>query len=184
MAACCEGCVPRYTYAVVFECDLSIYISGFTPRYSAGETRSSKRYLPIPYPSSTPPSTYYTTPSQCQTPPLSSPEFDWKMYRYTPTLAGAIVALLVFLIMALLHTYQYPPAAQPHHPVRRARRAVYVPQYLPRSLVNTAKSDFQLKSAASARGWARASTTRRGARSSRRACCCLWARCSSPRPST
>lgn len=38
--------------------------------------------------------------------PPSSPEFDWKMYRYTPSLAGAIVALIIFLIMAKLHLYQ------------------------------------------------------------------------------
>ncbi|KAL6704273.1 hypothetical protein ACN47E_008337 [Coniothyrium glycines] len=38
--------------------------------------------------------------------PPSAPGFDWKMYRYTPSLVGAIFALLVFLIMALLHLYQ------------------------------------------------------------------------------
>lgn len=39
--------------------------------------------------------------------PPSSPEFDWKMYRYVPSLAGAIIALIVFLIMAALHTWQF-----------------------------------------------------------------------------
>ncbi|KAF2027425.1 RTA1-domain-containing protein [Setomelanomma holmii] len=39
--------------------------------------------------------------------PPSSPEFDWKMYRYVPTLVGAIIALIIFLIMALLHLWQY-----------------------------------------------------------------------------
>ncbi|KAF1944759.1 RTA1-domain-containing protein [Clathrospora elynae] len=39
--------------------------------------------------------------------PPSSPEFDWKMYRYVPSLAGAIVCITIFLIMALLHLYQY-----------------------------------------------------------------------------
>jgi hypothetical protein len=39
--------------------------------------------------------------------PPSSPEFDWKMYRYIPSLAGAIAALVVFLIMTLLHVWQY-----------------------------------------------------------------------------
>jgi hypothetical protein len=39
--------------------------------------------------------------------PPSSPEFDWKMYRYVPSLTGAVVALLVFFFMALLHLYQF-----------------------------------------------------------------------------
>ncbi|KAH3951182.1 hypothetical protein HBI56_089410 [Parastagonospora nodorum] len=39
--------------------------------------------------------------------PPSSPEFDWKMYRYTPTLIGALIALIVFLIMTLLHLWQF-----------------------------------------------------------------------------
>jgi hypothetical protein len=38
--------------------------------------------------------------------PPSSPGFDWKMYRYIPTLVGAIIALTIFLIMALLHLWQ------------------------------------------------------------------------------
>jgi hypothetical protein len=38
--------------------------------------------------------------------PPSSPKFDWKMFRYTPTLVGAIVSLVIFLIMALLHLWQ------------------------------------------------------------------------------
>jgi hypothetical protein len=39
--------------------------------------------------------------------PPSTPEFDWKMYRYVPTLVGAIIALIVFLIMAFLHFWQF-----------------------------------------------------------------------------
>jgi hypothetical protein len=39
--------------------------------------------------------------------PPSTPEFDWKMYRYVPTLVGAIIALIVFLIMAFLHLWQF-----------------------------------------------------------------------------
>lgn len=39
--------------------------------------------------------------------PPSSPEFDWKMYRYVPTLVGAVIALIIFLIMALLHLWQF-----------------------------------------------------------------------------
>jgi len=39
--------------------------------------------------------------------PPSGPKFDWKMYRYVPSLAGAIVALIIFLILALLHLYQF-----------------------------------------------------------------------------
>jgi hypothetical protein len=39
--------------------------------------------------------------------PPSSPEFDWKMYRYIPTLAGAIIALIVFFVLACLHLWQF-----------------------------------------------------------------------------
>jgi hypothetical protein len=39
--------------------------------------------------------------------PPSSPSFDWKMYRYIPSLAGAIAALIIFLILTLLHLWQY-----------------------------------------------------------------------------
>jgi len=39
--------------------------------------------------------------------PPSSPEFDWKMYRYVPSLAGAIICLIIFLIMAFLHVWQF-----------------------------------------------------------------------------
>ncbi|KAJ4362299.1 hypothetical protein N0V83_010392 [Neocucurbitaria cava] len=39
--------------------------------------------------------------------PPSSPEFDWKMYRYVPSLAGAMIALIIFLIMAILHLHQF-----------------------------------------------------------------------------
>ncbi|KAG9191133.1 hypothetical protein G6011_09221 [Alternaria panax] len=39
--------------------------------------------------------------------PPKGPDFDWEMYRYVPSLAGSIACLVVFLIMALLHLYQY-----------------------------------------------------------------------------
>lgn len=39
--------------------------------------------------------------------PPKGPNFDWEMYRYVPSLAGAIVCLVVFLVMAFLHLYQY-----------------------------------------------------------------------------
>lgn len=39
--------------------------------------------------------------------PPSSPEFDWKMFRYVPSLVGAIICIIIFLIMALLHMWQY-----------------------------------------------------------------------------
>lgn len=39
--------------------------------------------------------------------PPSSTAFDWKMFRYVPSLAAAIAALIVFLFMAILHLYQF-----------------------------------------------------------------------------
>jgi hypothetical protein len=39
--------------------------------------------------------------------PPKSPDFDWEMYRYVPSLAGAIACLVMFLVMALLHLYQF-----------------------------------------------------------------------------
>ncbi|KAI4683766.1 uncharacterized protein J4E84_006604 [Alternaria hordeiaustralica] len=39
--------------------------------------------------------------------PPKGPDFDWEMYRYVPSMAGAIVCLVVFLVMALLHLYQF-----------------------------------------------------------------------------
>lgn len=39
--------------------------------------------------------------------PPSSPKFDWKMYRYVPSLAGAVICLVVFSIMAFLHLWQF-----------------------------------------------------------------------------
>jgi hypothetical protein len=39
--------------------------------------------------------------------PPSSPEFDWKMFRYVPSLVGAIICLVTFLILALLHLWQF-----------------------------------------------------------------------------
>lgn len=37
--------------------------------------------------------------------PPSGPTFDWKMYRYTPSLAAAALFLSLFSIMTLLHVY-------------------------------------------------------------------------------
>lgn len=39
--------------------------------------------------------------------PPSSAKFDWKMFRYVPSLAGAIITLVLFFIMTLLHLWQY-----------------------------------------------------------------------------
>jgi len=39
--------------------------------------------------------------------PPKGPDFDWEMYRYVPSMAGAIVCLVIFLLMALLHLYQF-----------------------------------------------------------------------------
>jgi hypothetical protein len=39
--------------------------------------------------------------------PPSTSKFDWKMYRYVPSLAGAIAALIIFSIMTLLHTWRF-----------------------------------------------------------------------------
>ncbi|KAF2659684.1 RTA1 like protein [Lophiostoma macrostomum CBS 122681] len=33
--------------------------------------------------------------------------FDWKMYRYVPSLAGAIVCIIIFSILAALHAWQW-----------------------------------------------------------------------------
>ncbi|RMZ71212.1 rta1 domain-containing [Pyrenophora seminiperda CCB06] len=41
-----------------------------------------------------------------QNPPKSH-GFDWEMYRYTPTLIGATISLVIFIALALLHTYQF-----------------------------------------------------------------------------
>jgi hypothetical protein len=39
--------------------------------------------------------------------PPKAPGFDWEMYRYVPSLVGAIMCLIVFLIMAGLHLWQF-----------------------------------------------------------------------------
>lgn len=39
--------------------------------------------------------------------PPSGPQFDWKMFRYVPTLVGGIIALVIFFIMTLLHLWQF-----------------------------------------------------------------------------
>ncbi|EUC35468.1 hypothetical protein COCCADRAFT_90632 [Bipolaris zeicola 26-R-13] len=39
--------------------------------------------------------------------PPKSPGFDWEMYRYTPSLAGAILCIVVFAIMACLHLLRF-----------------------------------------------------------------------------
>ncbi|KAK1913194.1 hypothetical protein P3342_005130 [Pyrenophora teres f. teres] len=47
--------------------------------------------------------------------PPTSPTFDFKMYRYTPSLASAILCAVVFSILALVHLALY---------VRRRNRVV------------------------------------------------------------
>lgn len=39
--------------------------------------------------------------------PPSTPEFDWKMYRYIPSLPAAILFLILFFILTILHVYAY-----------------------------------------------------------------------------
>ncbi|KAJ8112771.1 hypothetical protein OPT61_g4938 [Boeremia exigua] len=39
--------------------------------------------------------------------PPSSPEFDWKMYRYIPSLPAAILFLVLFTILTILHMHSY-----------------------------------------------------------------------------
>ncbi|KAJ4315768.1 hypothetical protein N0V94_005787 [Neodidymelliopsis sp. IMI 364377] len=39
--------------------------------------------------------------------PPSSSEFDWKMYRYVPSLALGILFVILFSIMAAMHTFAY-----------------------------------------------------------------------------
>lgn len=39
--------------------------------------------------------------------PPSSPSFDWKMYRYVPSLPAAILFLIVFFGLTLAHVYTY-----------------------------------------------------------------------------
>jgi hypothetical protein len=39
--------------------------------------------------------------------PPKSASFDWKMFRYVPSLVGTIVALIIFLILAMLHAWQW-----------------------------------------------------------------------------
>lgn len=39
--------------------------------------------------------------------PPSSPSFDWKMYRYTPSLALAVLFLTLFSIVTTAHAYVY-----------------------------------------------------------------------------
>ncbi|KAF3032815.1 hypothetical protein E8E12_003341 [Didymella heteroderae] len=39
--------------------------------------------------------------------PPPGPSFDWKMYRYTPSLVAAILFLALFTILTLLHVYSY-----------------------------------------------------------------------------
>lgn len=37
----------------------------------------------------------------------SDPSFDWKMYRYVPSLPAAILFLVLFSILTLAHVYTY-----------------------------------------------------------------------------
>lgn len=39
-------------------------------------------------------------------PPVAS-NFDWKMYRYVPSLAGAIIGVVIFFILTLLLLWQW-----------------------------------------------------------------------------
>ncbi|EMD65084.1 hypothetical protein GGP41_003731 [Bipolaris sorokiniana] len=39
--------------------------------------------------------------------PPKSPGFDWEMYRYTPSLAGAVICIVVFAAMATLHLCRF-----------------------------------------------------------------------------
>ena len=39
--------------------------------------------------------------------PPSGPSFDWKMYRYIPSLPAAILFLILFFILTLAHVYTY-----------------------------------------------------------------------------
>ncbi|KAJ5024161.1 RTA1 like protein-domain-containing protein [Bipolaris maydis] len=39
--------------------------------------------------------------------PPKSPGFDWEMYRYTPSLVGAIICIVVFAAMAALHVLRF-----------------------------------------------------------------------------
>jgi hypothetical protein len=39
--------------------------------------------------------------------PPKAPNFDWEMYRYIPSLAGAIVSMIIFLILTLLLFWQW-----------------------------------------------------------------------------
>jgi formate hydrogenlyase subunit 4 len=39
--------------------------------------------------------------------PPKSPGFDWEMYRYVPSLAGAIICIIVFFAMAVLHLNKF-----------------------------------------------------------------------------
>ena len=39
--------------------------------------------------------------------PPSDPSFDWKMYRYVPSLPAAILFLVLFSILTLAHVYAY-----------------------------------------------------------------------------
>jgi hypothetical protein len=47
-----------------------------------------------------------STPFDMANPP-SSPQFDWKMYRYIPSPAGATIAMTIFLVLTLLHIWKY-----------------------------------------------------------------------------
>ncbi|KAH6642172.1 RTA1 like protein-domain-containing protein [Boeremia exigua] len=39
--------------------------------------------------------------------PPTSPKFDWKMYRYVPSLPAAILFLILFIALTMLHVYSY-----------------------------------------------------------------------------
>lgn len=50
--------------------------------------------------------------SDDQLPPATQipPEFDFKLYRYTPSLEGAIVSLIVFALLTIAHYWRLKKA--------------------------------------------------------------------------
>lgn len=54
-----------------------------------------------------------------QDPDMSAPgaAFDFKLYRYTPSLAAAIVGAVVFAVLTILHTWR----------LRRVRAYYFIP---------------------------------------------------------
>jgi hypothetical protein len=109
--------------------------------------------------------------------PPSTSKFDWKMYRYVPSLAGAIAALIIFSIMTLLHTWRFLKHRQViliYVIIGATGRFKNADLYTHR-LINI----FQARSLAMALVLVRTLTTRRGQHSSCKACSSSLALCSS-----